>query len=325
MTENNQGGIVFDKEGKGAAMEISSPNQAPTLASKKYLFFGKVSVELQAAPGPGLITAIVLKSDTGDEIDWVSISGPSPVSSIFTNGIQELLGAYDKQAQSNYFYDGDPLYNTYNNTYDLDTSTFSEFHTYTIEWTEEKLAFSIDGTERKVWHVGEIPLEKWPQTPMQVKLGTWAVNNKSDAGEIAWAGGVPNWDEAPFKAYYRKLEIEDYTGWCKEVQGPVAYAFDERMGGWEDVKVSGCKKRLAPGMHTPHVPDNVETQQADSGYPVPSGAETTSGSNGGSSPSTTENGESPVKTADEENLTNFNKQFSSTAAAVVFLAWILMA
>lgn len=45
--------------------------QAPTLTSKDYLFFGKVTVELQAAKGKGLITAIVLKSDSGDEIDFV--------------------------------------------------------------------------------------------------------------------------------------------------------------------------------------------------------------------------------------------------------------
>lgn len=36
------------------------------------MLFGKVRVQVQAAKGPGLITAIVLKSDSGDEIDWVS-------------------------------------------------------------------------------------------------------------------------------------------------------------------------------------------------------------------------------------------------------------
>ncbi|PTB61940.1 glycoside hydrolase family 16 protein [Trichoderma citrinoviride] len=57
-------------DGKGAAFTIWQDGQAPTLTSTKYLLFGKVSVQVQAAKGPGLITAIVLKSDSGDEIDW---------------------------------------------------------------------------------------------------------------------------------------------------------------------------------------------------------------------------------------------------------------
>jgi hypothetical protein len=61
-------------DGKGAAFTIWQDGQAPTLTSNKYFLFGKVSVGVQAAKGPGLITAIVLKSDSGDEIDWVSFT-----------------------------------------------------------------------------------------------------------------------------------------------------------------------------------------------------------------------------------------------------------
>lgn len=52
-------------------MGMWNPGDAPTLVSNKYLLFGKISVTLQAAKGKGLITAVVLKSDSGDEIDWV--------------------------------------------------------------------------------------------------------------------------------------------------------------------------------------------------------------------------------------------------------------
>lgn len=45
---------------------------APTLVSRKYMLFGKVSVTVKAAKGRGIVTAITLKSDSGDEIDWVS-------------------------------------------------------------------------------------------------------------------------------------------------------------------------------------------------------------------------------------------------------------
>lgn len=70
-TAKDKRGIDFDTKGKGAAFGLWEARQAPTVSSNKYLFFGKVTVEVQAAKGKGLVTAIVLKSDSGDEIDWV--------------------------------------------------------------------------------------------------------------------------------------------------------------------------------------------------------------------------------------------------------------
>ena len=46
--------------------------------------FGKVDIELQAAPGAGIVSSFVLQSDTLDEIDW------------------EWLGADPDEVQSNY-------------------------------------------------------------------------------------------------------------------------------------------------------------------------------------------------------------------------------
>lgn len=163
--------------------------------------------------------------------------------------MQELLGAYDQQAASNYFYDGKALYNTYNDTYRLDVSSFDAFHRYSVEWTDKLLSFSIDGQTRKTWHVGDIPPGSWPQTPMHVKVGVWSVSKDSDGGEVMWAGGVPDWDRGPFRAYFKSLEIEDYMGRCTKAQGPVEYQYDERTWGWQHVQVRGCEKR--PGADLP--------------------------------------------------------------------------
>ncbi|KAG5913644.1 hypothetical protein E4U53_004820, partial [Claviceps sorghi] len=62
--------LDFGADGSGLAMGVFKAGDAPTLVSNKYLLFGKVSVTMQAARGRGLITAMVLKSDSGDEIDW---------------------------------------------------------------------------------------------------------------------------------------------------------------------------------------------------------------------------------------------------------------
>ncbi|GAO19079.1 uncharacterized protein UV8b_07378 [Ustilaginoidea virens] len=227
--------LDLDTNGRGAAMGMWKAGDAPTLVSTKYLLFGKVSVTVQAAEGPGLVTAMVLKSDSGDEIDW------------------ELLGAYANQAQTNYFYDGQALFNTYNDTYALDTSSFAAPQTYAVEWTDQFLSFSVNGAVRKTWYVGQIPADKWPRTPMQVKLGVWAVGGDggSDPGEVAWAGGLPDWAGGPYKAYFGRVDVEDYAGFCNATDGQVEYQYDERTAGWQDVRIAGCRSRPGARLPTP--------------------------------------------------------------------------
>lgn len=254
-TADDRKRLDFGADGKGLAMGMFKTGDAPTLVSNKYLLFGKVSVTMQAARGPGLITAMVLKSDSGDEIDWVSQRGPKAKwrhgKKKKLTSRQELLGAYDNQAQSNYFYDGQALFNTYNDTYALSTSSFDAPQTYAVEWTDQFLSFSVNDTIRKIWYVGEIPADKWPQTPMQVKLGAWSVSNESDRGTIAWAGGVPDWEAAPYKALFTKIDVQDYMGFCNDTEGYVEYQYDERTVGWQNVRIAGCKSRPGPDLQTP--------------------------------------------------------------------------
>ncbi|KAL7951446.1 glycoside hydrolase family 16 protein [Trichoderma barbatum] len=302
-------------DGKGASFNIWQDGQAPTLTTNKYLLFGKVSVEVQAVKGPGFITAIVLKSDSGDEIDW------------------ELLGAFENQAQTNYFYDGQPLFNTYNTTYHLDTSSFATSHKYGIEWTPTNISFSINEIVRKTWHVGDIPAYKWPQTPMQVKLGIWAVSNSSDPGTVAWAGGFPNWsdndaDKIPYSAYFKTLEVEDYTGGCKETDKATKaeYLYDERTTSWQDIEIKGCVKRSTPGDYPPPVASSSDSQptQTDEGDTLhPSSFPTTTDEQ----PSQTgeQNPDASESSSSDEsgNAALPSGKPSSPLGAVIFLLWLL--
>ncbi|KAM3504884.1 hypothetical protein MY11210_008180 [Beauveria gryllotalpidicola] len=250
--------LKFASDGNnGLEVRMTEPNQAPTLTSRQYLLFGKVTVKAKAAKGAGLVTTIVLKSDSGDEIDW------------------EMLGAFQNQAQSNYYYNGQPLFNTYNTTYAISSSSYDDFHTYTVEWTDTFLKFSIDGAERRTWQPGEIPAEKWPQTPMRLQLGLWATSPSDDPGEIAWAGGVPAWSAqqqqqqpSDTAAFFHSVQVDDYAGWCDELeQGPppVEYSYDGEMKkGWADVRVAGCRKRREPGVTAPSGTSSASSSSSSS-------------------------------------------------------------
>ncbi|TEA12805.1 putative glycosidase crf1 [Colletotrichum sidae] len=210
----------------GAEMIIFEEANAPTLSSKNYIFFGKVEIELQAAPGRGIVTSIVLQSDALDEIDW------------------EFVGADQNHVQTNFYGLGVNDY-TRAKYYEVDFNPMTTFHTYTIEWTKESLIFSIDG---KVYRTATPAEGNYPQTPMQLKLGTWVGGKGPNEGTINWAGGLAEWDKAPFAAHYRSLKIWDYAGGDKT--GATSYEYNKGSDGtWQTIRVVGAgeKKESTPG------------------------------------------------------------------------------
>ena len=202
----------------GAVFSISNENEAPTISSTKYIFFGKVDVTVRASVGQGVVTSFVLQSDDLDEIDW------------------EWLGGDEYNVQTNYFSKGDTT------TYDRGGispvgSPQDTFHTYTIDWTAERLNWIIDGTVvRTLTYADAKGGATYPQTPMQIKLGTW-VAGKKDApkGTVEWAGGYTNFADAPFLGYYKSVVITDYSN---GVEGAKEYSYGDRSGTYESIKIS---------------------------------------------------------------------------------------
>ncbi|EEY18830.1 extracellular cell wall glucanase Crf1 [Verticillium alfalfae VaMs.102] len=69
----------------GVSFTVAASGQAPQLMSLFYIMFGRVEITLKAAPGAGIVSSLVLQSDTLDEIDF------------------EWLGADPHEVQTNYF------------------------------------------------------------------------------------------------------------------------------------------------------------------------------------------------------------------------------
>ncbi|KAL2147477.1 hypothetical protein VTI28DRAFT_9377 [Corynascus sepedonium] len=210
--------LKYDNE-LGAVFSISKETEAPTISSNKYIFFGQVDVTVRAARGVGVVTSFVLQSDDLDEIDW------------------EWLGGDATQVQTNYFSKG------CTETYDRGgfspvADPINQFHTYTIKWTPEQLDWIIDGAVvRTLKNTGAEGCSGYPQSPMQIKLGTW-VAGRSDApqGTIEWAGGLTDFKDAPFEGYYQSLHIEDYMG-GRGAKEATEYHYTDRSGKWQSIKV----------------------------------------------------------------------------------------
>ncbi|KAJ4393959.1 hypothetical protein N0V93_003176 [Gnomoniopsis smithogilvyi] len=216
FTAASNTGVVYGDN--GAEFTINATGQAPTFTSTKYLFFGTVEVKMRVAKGQGIISTIVLESDVLDEIDW------------------EWLGGTNGEVQSNYFSKGDTAtYGTLEQDIaipggdDIDT-----FHTYTLDWSPTQLQWKVDGTAyRTLTYAGNE--DTYPQTPMMVKIGTWCGGCSDAPGTVAWAGGAPDWSQAPFTAYYQSINIQDNSN---GVANAVTYEYTDQTGSMASIKVN---------------------------------------------------------------------------------------
>lgn len=185
------------------------------------MFFGKLEVELQATHGQGVVTSVVLQSKDLDEIDW------------------EWVGGDNAQVQSNYFGKGDTT--TYDRAaYHPVDAPLTSFHTYTIEWTKKAITWAIDGAVVRTLTYEEAKGgSRFPQTPMEVKIGTWVAGlPDGEEGTVEWAGGYTDFNEAPFQAWYKSVSVTDYAGGDGPTKDSVKeYVWGDKTGSWESIKV----------------------------------------------------------------------------------------
>jgi beta-glucanase (GH16 family) len=81
---------------------------------------------MKSAPGQGIVSSIVLQSDDLDEVDW------------------EFLGGVDNKVQTNFFGKGNTT--SYDRMIQYDVESAQEiYHTYSLDWTAERLQWMIDG------------------------------------------------------------------------------------------------------------------------------------------------------------------------------------
>ncbi len=169
---------------------------------------------MKCAPGAGIVSSLVLESDDLDEIDM------------------EWLGADDSQVQTNYFGKGDVT--TYNRgAYNPAANNQEEFITYTVDWTDSQIVWSVGGSVVRVLTPATADANQYPQSPMRVKFGAWSGGDPSNpAGTIAWARGPTNYADGPFTMTVQSIAITDYsTG--------TAYKYGDTSGSWESIEAIG--------------------------------------------------------------------------------------
>ena len=209
---NTTAGKIFIDD-DGAEFTIARKLQSPTIQSHFYIFFGRLEVHMKAATGQGVVSSIVLQSETLDEIDW------------------EWVGSDHKQVQSNYYGKGNDT--TYDRVdyHDVD-DPMGKFHNYTVHWTKEKLEWWIDEKlVRTLRYEEALDGYNYPQTPSTVRLGIWPAGDPENAkGTIEWAGGEIDYDAGPYTMTVKQLKVEDFSS-GKE------YVYSDKSGSWESIEI----------------------------------------------------------------------------------------
>lgn len=208
-TSSGAGSVIYTSQ--GAVLTLSKKGDAPTISTNWYIFFGRVEVLMRAAPRTGIVSSVVLGSDDGDEIDW------------------ELIGGNNDEVQTNYFGKGNvTLYNRGGNSAVHDVQ--GTRHNYTIDWQIGQLTWYVDGkavrTLKEEDAVGGL---NYPQTPMKLRIGSWAGGDPDNApGTIAWAGGVTDYTKGPFTMYVERMSVTN--------QYPAAsYSYGDMSGNWDSI------------------------------------------------------------------------------------------
>jgi hypothetical protein len=106
------------------------------------------------------------------------------------------------------------------------------FHTYSIDWTKDRLQWLIDGVVvRTLEYSAAAGGKEYPQSPMQVRIGNWIGGNPSNAqGTINWAGGLSDMSKGPFNMYVESVSITNYSP-------AAAYQYGDTSGTYQSIKL----------------------------------------------------------------------------------------
>ncbi|KAI0703930.1 glycoside hydrolase [Earliella scabrosa] len=184
----NTKGNVNDKVAEGA-----------TFNSTFTVRYGKVTYTMSGPAVPGVVTAAILIAPERDEIDI------------------ELLGGDPAHWQTNVFapapHETQPLYSAFSSVEDYPhkPKSVANTHAYEIDWSPERIVWSVDGAEVRTLEKGDTSKNgalHYPTHVSRLQFGIWDAS--SPAGTSEWARGPIDWNKAPrrMSAVFESIQVE---------------------------------------------------------------------------------------------------------------------
>ena len=239
-----------DKDSIILTLSEDGQSQSGTLlASTHYVWYGQISATMKSSRGAGVVSAFILLSDVKDEIDF------------------EFIGADLENAQSNFYFQGitdcrflcsmftsQLLIVVDDNEKNLTVSngdTFSDWHTYTVDWQPDQLTWAVDGNVSRTLKKSDTFNKTdnqyhYPQTPARVELSLWPAGiSKNGEGTVAWSGGLIDWNSQDVKtngyfySMFKEVNVTCYdTPPNANVSGSTSYVYTGTNGVQSDIALT---------------------------------------------------------------------------------------
>lgn len=231
-------GKEVNYDSHGAVFETDEPDQSSTFHTKDYIFFGRVEFEMHEAAAAESISTLVLLSDDLDEIDFttVGING-----TIITNFFSKGNSNDDKHGGAMHVHDA---------------WTWGSMHHYAVEWTPNKIEWIMGGKPNRTLLRSEAG-EKFPQTPMQVRIGSRVLGYEgAEPGTLEWADSVAAVSNGPSAAIYKNIKVTDYAGGSSATDTDVKeYSYGDRSGSASSIQIKLNDGSTITGVETSKVED----------------------------------------------------------------------
>ena len=103
---------------------------------------------------------------------------------------------------------------------------------YTLDWSETELNWIIDGTVVRTLTAASVG-GQYPQTPMQVRLGTWCGGCSGEPeGTVEWAGGPTSFSDDPYIMTITSLQIDN-------ANPGGSYVYSDMSGSASSITIGG--------------------------------------------------------------------------------------
>ncbi|CCX30728.1 Similar to Probable glycosidase CRH2; acc. no. P32623 [Pyronema omphalodes CBS 100304] len=234
------------------------PTKARTgtvISSTSYVWYGNIKANIKTSRGAGVVTAFILYGNMKDEIDF------------------EWVGAKLENTETNYYWSG--VLN-YENKIDFSGfqegyNTYEKFHTYEVDWTEDRLNWLVDGKVVRTLNKKDTlntttGYYHYPQTPSRVQISIWPAGVEGGSKWTnEWAGGIVDWKNHPdikkdgyYSALVKDVNIQCYdTPKNANITGSVkkSYMYSSMEGRAEDVVIGDWNTTLASSIATGREPE----------------------------------------------------------------------
>ncbi|KAJ2596027.1 putative glycosidase CRH2 [Coemansia sp. RSA 1804] len=180
--------LVKQSDGKGFGA---------TVINTRAFQYGSVSTVMRSGcQSGGVVSSFIIRNDAiGDEIDF------------------EFVGADKLTVQSNYYWHDQLDYTKMVKSPQVSDTT-TNYHTYKIDWTPDKIVWYIDGNAFRTVNRADtwdssVNAFKYPDSESYVSYSIWDGGSGAQ-GTSEWAGGAIQWGQGPFIAGVKSIDIDCY-------------------------------------------------------------------------------------------------------------------